>query len=172
MSLEAEPFAAFLLELRAWLLSCALLALRLLCMFLARAWAFLASSRTRRLLFTAALTLALLAGARLLPVLYGHYALAHEARTASEQSVAMGTDRVVRNLQRAAFNLGFHEAALQPGVFTLEFVYEDGLQRCAVSYDFTHVVDFYGFKRVPLRIRHQVVRRTLDRLPSMAEDEG
>jgi hypothetical protein len=172
MSSGAEPFAAFLQDLRGWLLACALLALRLLCSFLAWAWGFLAASRTRRLLSLAALTLALLAGVRLLPVLYGHYALAHEARTASEQSVAMGTERVVRNLQRAAFNLGFHEAALQPGVFTLEFAYEDGLQRCTVSYDFTHMVDFYGFKRVPLRIRHRVVRRTLDRLPSMAEEEG
>jgi hypothetical protein len=170
MSPQAEPFADFLQELRAWLLSCALLTLRLVCFLLTRAWALLASSRLRRTLSTVTLGLGLLVGGRFLPVVYGHYALAHEAGNASAQSVAWGTEHVLGKLRRAAFDLGFPEAALQPDAFSLTFTDEDGLQRCAVAYDFTHVVDCYGFAKVPVRIRNRVVRRTLDRPPPKVED--
>ena len=134
--------------------------------------AFLGSARLWNLLGLALLASGLLAGFQLLPLLYGRLSLAHEAGIAAQQSTRLGEATVLRNLQRAAFKAGFPEAALRPGTFSLAYIQEDGLEQCAISYDFIQVVNLYGLARLPLHIHARVVRPTADLPPPPSDPEA
>jgi hypothetical protein len=131
----------------------------------------LAFLRLGRVLALAVLAVAILAGFRIGPVVYGRFALAQEAATAARQSQAAGEARVLLKLNQAAFRLGFTEAALAADTFKLEFVQEDGIDQCAVSYDFVHTVDCYGLARLPWRVKDRVVRPMIERLPDPDPDK-
>ena len=131
-------------------------------------WELVSTSRLYTLLATGLLVCALAAGIQLLPALYGRLSLAHEASIAAQQSLRAGEGRVIFNLKRAALKQGFPEAVLQPGIFRLEYSQEDGIQECAVSYDFIHVVQLFGLAKLPVRIRvrHRVLRPVAEPLPT------
>ena len=122
--------------------------------------------RFGRLLLLAALAALFLAAYRVLPAVYGEYALSQEAATAAMQARALGEERVLTRLLGRAFSLGFTEAAVAPERFKLEYREENGVTVCAVSYDFVHPIDLYGLARLPLRVRGQVERMPVPRPPA------
>ena len=109
----------------------------------------------------ALLAAVVLTGIKVVPFYYARYELAHAAGDAAQQAKAVGVEPVLRRLNREAFKLGFTEAALNPETFQLEFVTEDGLDECAISYDFVQQVNLYGVARLPLRVRDRVLRPSL-----------
>lgn len=109
---------------------------------------------------------ALLAGARALPVVYGHYALRHAAGIAARQSRIKGEEAARETLRHRAFDLGLTEAALNDEIFKLETGLTDDGPVCTVSYDFTHKVHFYGVFTLPVRFRGEVTGVQLDPLPN------
>ena len=115
-----------------------------------------ALARLMRLLVLAVVAAGILVGLKVVPALYGRYALAQAAGNAARQSLLLGTAVVQRRLAREAFNQGFPEAALDPELFQVEQFSQEGAPQCAVSYDFVHVLDFYGFAQVPLPVRARV----------------
>lgn len=121
------------------------------------------SLRLGRALTLAVLAALLLTAGRVLPLVYGRFALAQEAATAAQQVTVLGEATVLARLQRKAFALGFTEAA-SADCFRLEYRREDGVELCAVSYDFIHSVDCYGVAKVPLRVQGQVVRAPMARI--------
>ena len=127
--------------------------------------AFLTSSRPWNLLALAIFLSGLLAGIKLLPLVYGRWSLAHEAGIAAQQSVRVGEEGVQRNLHRAAFKLGFTAAALRPETFKLDFVQEDGLDLCAISYDFIQPVNLYGLARFPFHVHARILRPPVEASP-------
>jgi hypothetical protein len=130
------------------------------------------TARWIRSLFTAlfAGTVAV-AGLKLLPVVYGRYALLHAAGLAARQSLLKGEDRVVLELRVKAYDLGLTEGALASDVFRLEpTTLEDG-PACVVTYDFIHRVDFFGLYRLPMRCRGRVVRLQVTPVPNALEGE-
>jgi hypothetical protein len=125
---------------------------------------------THRFRSTVALLLlaaALLAGARALPVVYGHYALRHAAGIAARQSRIKGEEGARSTLRRRAFDLGLTEAALGEDVFKLEAGLTDEGPVCTVSYDFMHQVNVYGVFTLPVRFRGEVTGVQLDPLPNL-----
>lgn len=162
MTPPAGTIALIQQRLLAWLQATLPGLLRTLGSLLAWLRAFITSGRLwgslGRLLATACGVGAALAGVQAIPLVYGHFALAHEARNGAQQCLLKGEDQVLRNLRRAAFKLGFPEAALEPGAFTFTYPHEDGLATCAITYDFVHVVNCYGLAKLPIRFHHEVTR--------------
>ncbi len=114
----------------------------------------------------------LLAGARALPVVYGHYALRHAAGIAARQSRIKGEEAALHALRRRAFDLGFTEAALGEDAFRLTPGLTEEGPVCTVSYDFTHLVSVYGLFAVPVRVRAEVTGVQLDPLPNPLAGDG
>ena len=170
MNPPGGPIASLLRELLEEFLQVLDCGLRGLLMILAQSKGFLACHRLWSLLTLGLLAVTILVGVRVLPVGYGKLALAHEARIAGQQALLLGEDRVLLNLRRAAFSLGFTEAATQPGVFSFEYLHEDTLQQCAVTYDVVHVLNFYGVAKLPVRIHGRELRPTLER-PAAVDPE-
>lgn len=162
MTPPTGSFALIQQHLLAWLQEALLWLLRTLGSLLAWLRAFATSRRPwsflGRLLAAAAGACAVLAGVQVILLVYGHFALAHEARNGAQQCLLKGEDQVLRNLRRTAFKLGFPEAALEPGVFTFTYPHEDGLPTCGITYDFVHVVNCYGLAKLPIRFHHEVIR--------------
>jgi hypothetical protein len=75
-------------------------------------------------------------------VTYGRFALVHQAGIAARQYRLKGEDRVILDLRRRAFALGFPEAALEEGAFRTEETEREGLELRVVSFDFIHRVRF------------------------------
>jgi hypothetical protein len=122
-------------------------------------WARWGLEPLRRILLFGGLALGFLAVIRIAPVLYGRLALAHAVGDAARQSLLLGDEGLRRKLDREAINLGFPEAALASDAFRAEsFSSEEGLSMCAITYDFTHEVEFCGGVRIPLRIHDRVER--------------
>ena len=119
------------------------------------------SRRVRSCLATLPLAACVLAALRLLPAVYGRYALAHAAGNAARQVQLKGEERVLRELRRQAFELGLTEAALDPGTFHLDQEAAEQGSLCTVSYAFTHVVRFYGLATLPMRIEAKVTRQVV-----------
>ena len=166
--LELRLAQAWEVLLKAWALL--LKACRLAVFLLTPLWRLLSSRRLWRWLTAATVTALVLVAMRVLPALYGRMALAREAGDAARQCQMKGEDRVLRNLQRAAFTLGFTEAT-QARLFTLEKFQEDGVLYCSVSYDFTHRVNLYGLAHLALPVKAKVLRPTLDPLPTPTPDD-
>ncbi|GEM_PF-2595365 len=155
--------------LEGWLDAAILAALRVLARLwvrLVELWHAIGTHRLRSLAGLAVLACGLLAGIRLAPVIYGRYALVHAAGNAARQTLLKGEARVVDDLRHRAFELGLTEAALEPDTFRLQPVYTDEGACCQVSYDFVHVVNFYGLWRMPVRLKASVTRLQVEPLPS------
>jgi hypothetical protein len=130
------------------------------------------SSRVRALAGLVLLVVGLMAASRLLPAVYGRYALAQAALTAAQQVNLKGEDQVLLDLRRQAFKLGLTEAALDTDLFTLERQDTDHGQTCTVSYDFSHPVRIIGRYRVKMRIRNRVTGLALQvpALPAQGDE--
>ena len=131
----------------------------------------LAMLRLRLLLGLATLLAPVLVVVRIVPPLYGRYALAIEAGNTAQNAPALGETLAVERLERAAFRLGFPEPVARAGTFSLTYRIEDGIEWCELSYDFIHPVDFYGVAQWPLRVHHRVLRPTAKKLPSLDIDK-
>ena len=160
-SMKAQ-IAELLGELGTRLLPAARFMLRALGALAARLWAVVSSPRLRHLLLLGGFAATVLVVVKGVPVLYARLALANAAATAAQQSLLQGLDRVQHNLNREAFLLGFTEASTRPDLFQVEPFSEEGLPRCSVTYDFIHVVNFYGIVQVPVSIRGKVVRMAVE----------
>ncbi|WP_306599554.1 hypothetical protein [Geothrix sp. 21YS21S-2] len=132
----------------------------------------LAAHRFRSTVALLILATALLAGARALPVVYGHYALRHAAGIAARQSRIKGEEGARASLRRRAFDLGLTEAALDADSFKLETGLTEEGPVCTVSYDFTHQVDVYGVFTLPVRFRGKVTGIQVDPLPNPLAVDG
>lgn len=134
--------------------------------FLGEVFQRFSAHRFRSTVALLVLAAALLAGARTLPVVYGHYALRHAAGIAARQSRIKGEEGARGTLRRRAFDLGLTEAALGEDVFKLETGLTDEGPVCTVSYDFTHQVNVYGVFTLPVRFRGEVTGVQVDPLPN------
>ena len=161
VSMKAQV-AEFLAELGTRLLPSARFILRVVGAPAAWLWAVVSSHRLRRLLLLGGFAGTVLVVVKGVPVIYGRMALASAAATAAQQSLLQGVDRVQHNLNREAFMLGFTEASTRPELFQVEPFSEEGLPQCSVTYDFIHVVNFYGMVQVPVSIRGKVVRMAVE----------
>ena len=106
------------------------------------------------LAFLAAAVLALVRG---VPVAYARLELIHQAGDAARQIRLKGEPEVVLELRRRAFAFGLTEAAQDGQVFQVEMVSVEGVELCAVSFDFIHQVPVLGSWLVPVRIRGRAV---------------
>ena len=130
------------------------------------------SNRVRSFLLALPLAVGLLAAFRIAPALYGRFALAHAAGIAARQLEIKGEDRTLLDLRRQAFELGFPEAALEPGTFRLEITSSMDSSLCTVSYRFTHVVNLYGLAHLPMRIQGKVTQAMVSAVPTAAPEEA
>ena len=139
--------------------------LRRPCQWLAELGQALTAHRVRSALAALLLAGAGLVALRILPAVYGRYALAHAAGNAARQIRLKGEDRVLWELRGQAFDLGLVEVAMDPDGFLIETGYQEDLPVCTVSYAFTHVVPILGALRLPMRIQAKVTRAVVEPAP-------
>lgn len=148
-----------------WLLGMGLRGYRLIRSVLAWLRRALWNRSLKRLLGLALLLASFLVAGKAVPVVYGRFALAHAAGDAARQLRMKGEDRILRDLRRAAAELGLTEGATQPDAFQVAVAYEGTGVWCTVSFDFVHEVDCYGFAKLPVTIRGKALRAVLEPQP-------
>ena len=137
----------------------------------AEVWQAITGHRLRTFLTTLGLALAVLVLVRLVPAVYGRFALAHDAANAARQVNLKGEDQVLWELRRHAFKLGLTEAALDPEVFSLETSQGEFGTSCTIAYDFIHVVPLAGTYRLRLRYQARITRLAVDPQPTGLPEE-
>lgn len=107
----------------------------------------------------ACLMTVMLAGVSAIPLVYGRFALIHEASFLARTSARRSQEDMRRQLVRKAFQLGYTQGLDQADAFTIENTYDDdGIQLCTVSIKLRQRVNIAGPISLPLRLHAQVAR--------------
>ena len=103
---------------------------------------------------------------KIVPVLLHRSELRDAASQDAKQFLVKGEARVIRVMRKKAIELEFQEAGANPNTFKVASATTEYGTTCTISYDFVHMVDLYGFYKVPLTIEAQVTQIAAEPKPT------
>ena len=107
------------------------------------------------------LALAIAVGLKVVPVYYGNSSLASTAEEVAAQAGLFGVPALQAQMRAKAGELGIPEAAAD-GAITITTKGDSKLGTCTIAFDYTRVVDLYGFYSVNIETHKVVTRPYMD----------